>query len=230
MSDIPVWVDWFGQLVDKIDEVGEAGLIERVKRVDWRRNDPGILRYGDENIDPFSFLSFLAHTFDTQYKEINKKNVSRVFGIENQDIFSDEGQSKFFPIPYQEVNVLFHDGETFYSDLLWRLFRQAHQGIEMIDAKDFSGALDIKYVAPTRLTRCFFFINPKDFFPITKATMPVIQKKIDKYKGYSLGKLKRQISKGEQGFDCYKSLLNKLQSDSRPKRPFYKIYGECING
>ena len=230
MSDIPVWVDWFGQLVDKIDEVGEAGLIKRVKRVDWRKNDPGILRYGDENIDPCSFLSFLAHTFDTQRKEAVKKSVSHVFGIEHQDIFSDEGQSKLFPISRTVVLVLFHDGETFYSELLWRLFRQAHQGIEMIDAKDFSEALDIKHVGPIRLTRCLFFINPQDFLPITKATMPLIMEKIDEYKGYSLEKLKRQIEDGTQGWMNYKFLLSKLQSASCPRRPFYEIYERCING
>ena len=224
MSDIPVWVSWFHDLANKIDEVGETGLIERVKQVDWRKDDPAILRYGDESIDPFSFLYFLAHTFDTQRKEAVKESVSRVFGIENQDIFSGEGQSKFFPISRTVVLALFHDGKEFYSEFLWRLFRQAHQGIDTIDADDFAATLDIKNAGPAKLTQCFFFINPEDFMPIVQATF-------SRHKEFGLPSISKatiQMKEGTQGLDYYKSLLKKFQS-AFPGRSFYEINAELID-
>ncbi len=223
MSDIPVWVSWFHDLANKIDEVGETGLIERVKQVDWRKDDPAILRYGDESIDPFSFLYFLAHTFDTQRKEIVKESVSKVFGIENQDIFSGEGQSKFFPISRTVVLALFHDGKEFYSELLWRLFRQAHQGMDAIDADDFAATLDIRNAGPAKLTQCFFLINHEDFMPIDQATL-------SRHKAFylpSISKATMQMKEGTQGLDYYKSLLKKFQSVF-PGRSFYEINAELM--
>ena len=59
------WVAWFEELAAKIAEGGEGYLIERARNVAWqedgREGVPALLRYGDENIDPFSFLYFLAH-------------------------------------------------------------------------------------------------------------------------------------------------------------------------
>ena len=226
MSDIPVWVKWFQALADKIVEIGEVGLIERVKRVDWGKDDPAILMYGDEKIDPFSFLYSLAQIFDGETrKETIKESVSKVFGINNQDIFSGEGQSKFFPISRSAVRALFHDGERFDSDLMWRLFRQAHQGIEAIDADDFAKALkEIPNVGPAKLTQCFFFINPEDFMPIVQATF-------SRHKEFdlpSITKATMQMKEGAQGLDYYKSLLKKFQS-AFPGRSFYEINAELID-
>ena len=230
MSDIPVWVDWFQALADKIVEIGEVGLIERVKRVDWSGNQPkpSLLIYGDKNIDPFSFLYFLAQTFDENRKETVKENVSQAFDISNQDIFSGSAPSKSFPSLKAPGWPLFHDGKEFNPDVLWKLFRQVHKRQE-IKSKDFADALDIRQVGPGKLTQCFFYIKPKDFFPITKATMPVIQEKIYKCKDYSLEKLKNKIKKRDQGLGCYKYQLCKFKSDF-PDCPFYEIYEECING
>ena len=233
MSETPIWVKWFQDLVDRIAEVKEAGLIERVKRVDWGKDTPAILKYidrninpnyRDENIDPFSFLYLLAHTFDKKHKERVKESVSQVFDIENQDIFSEEEQSKFYPVPRAVVLALFHDGEKFNPELLWRLFRQARQGIEAINSDDFAKALkDIPNVGPAKLTQCFFFIHPEDFMPIVQATF-------SRHKEFGLppiAKATMQMKEGNQGLDYYKSLLKKFQSPS-PERSFYEINAELM--
>ena len=59
MKEIYDWVLWFRELVKKIEEGGEAYLIEKAKEVDWG-NKRSLLGFGDENIDPFSFIYFLA--------------------------------------------------------------------------------------------------------------------------------------------------------------------------
>lgn len=59
MKEIYDWVPWFRELAGKIMEGGEAYLVQKTRQVDWV-NDPSLLRYGDEGIDPFSFFYFLA--------------------------------------------------------------------------------------------------------------------------------------------------------------------------
>lgn len=59
MREIYAWVPWFRQLASRIAEGGETYLAEAAKHVEWRNDDKvqPLLRYGDENIDPFSLLS-----------------------------------------------------------------------------------------------------------------------------------------------------------------------------
>ena len=62
MKEIYGWVPWFGELAGKIAEGGETYLAEAAKKVKWRNDGKvqPLLRYGDENIDPFSFFYSLA--------------------------------------------------------------------------------------------------------------------------------------------------------------------------
>ena len=60
MKEIHDWVPWFRELAGKIAEGGEAYLIEKAKQVDWVKEKPALLEYGDKGIDPFSFFYFLA--------------------------------------------------------------------------------------------------------------------------------------------------------------------------
>lgn len=58
MKEIYDWVPWFKELANKIAEGGEKYLIDKANRVEWHNDDTvqPMLRYGDENIDPFSFI------------------------------------------------------------------------------------------------------------------------------------------------------------------------------
>ena len=62
MKEIYDWVPWFTELAQKIAEGGPKYLAERAKRVRWSPDEKPtqLLAYGDENIDPFSFLCFLS--------------------------------------------------------------------------------------------------------------------------------------------------------------------------
>ena len=217
MSDIPVWVDWFGQLVDKIDEVGEDGLIERVKDIGEVR--PSILKHIDEKekADPFSVILYFAQTFN-DFKKSQKERVRKRFGTGNHD-------DVFIPAPPGPPDFR-EDKCPDNTKLLWELFRQARQGIDAIDPDDFANAIkNINGVGPGNLTLGLFFINPEVFMPIIEATLR-------RYEGCDFPSSKeadKQIRDRNHGLENYKSLMNKFQSTSR-RRPFYKIYAECING
>ena len=57
MKEIYDWEPWFRELARKIEEGGEAYLIEKAKQVTWGRN-PSLLRHDDKGIDPFFILLF----------------------------------------------------------------------------------------------------------------------------------------------------------------------------
>ena len=62
MKEIYDWVPWFKALGERIAEGGERYLIEKAKLVAWKDDgsDSPLLKYGDSNIDPLSFLYTLA--------------------------------------------------------------------------------------------------------------------------------------------------------------------------
>ncbi len=178
------WVPWFKELVTRIIEGGEGQLAERARDVEWG-NVPSLLAYGDENIDPFSFLYFLAQkNTERLYKPV-LGSVHQVFDIEAAFL---NGPAY---IPRSPFNVLFHDGKDFYPELLWRLFRQAAtEGAPAIDTDDFQAVLGIRNVAIAKLTQTLFIANPNYFLPVDGNIDTVLpqfqspQQQVQDYEGY----------------------------------------------
>ena len=123
MKEIYDWVPWFQELVRGIADEGEAYLNEKARQVDWGEN-LAQLKYGDEGIDPFSFVYFLASKAATKQLKTVYEGVSREFGINSPLPDPSVDEHYIFPTP-PGLNVLFHNGKSFNIDLLWRLFRQA---------------------------------------------------------------------------------------------------------
>ena len=178
------WVPWFKELVTRIVEGGEGQLAERARDVEWG-NVPSLLAYGDENIDPFSFLYFLAQkNTERLYKPV-LGSVHQVFDIKAAFL---NGPAY---IPRSPFNVLFHDGKDFYPELLWRLFRQAAtEGAPAIDTDDFQAVLGIRSVAIAKLTQTLFIANPNYFLPVDGNIDTVLpqfqspQQQVQDYEGY----------------------------------------------
>ena len=180
------WVAWFEELATKIASNDERYLADKAKAVDWMKDSVPLLNYEDKNIDPMSFLYFLAqrNTSEIRYKRVFG-SVHEVFGItadfpETQPIIPPPGGPK----------ALFHDTKSFYPDLLWRLFRQAVPSHEMpiIQPEDFNAALRISEVGMTKLTQTLFLANPRHFLPAdTSAVLPQpeLGSKIKDYEGYA---------------------------------------------
>ena len=161
------WVPWFQELVEKILEGGEDRLVERVKQVAWKEGEPPITKYGDEGIDPFSFLGFLARkSAGSSFSDVYE-SVREVFGI------SFVLQEKpFIPIIETNRDTAFHDGKTFDRPALWNLFRSAANGGENAAdiSENFRTALNIPDVGVRNLAKVLYLINPNKFLPIDNNT------------------------------------------------------------
>ena len=190
------WVAWFEELATTIARNGERDLADKAKAVDWMKDKDKVplLNYGDENIDPMSFLYFLAQKNTTrQYKGIFG-SVHEVFGIT-----SDFPETRpVIPVP-KVPNVLFHDGKSFDPDLLWRLFRQAAPSHEMpiIQPEDFNATLRIRNVGVKKLMQTLFLANPSYFLPAdhisTILPQPELHGDVNDHEGYvaRMGAIKR---------------------------------------
>ena len=75
------WVPWFKELVRLIAEHDERWLVKRAKAVDWGTDKVHLLEDGYENIDPLSFLYFLAQRKTNSKFERVFRSVHNEFGI-----------------------------------------------------------------------------------------------------------------------------------------------------
>ena len=150
---------------------GERYHVDRAKTAAWKGDGsaPAILKYGNENIDPLSFVYTVA-SLNTSVATRNRvySSVSDAFEISSQlDLDSDDGF--IFPTP-PGVDTLFHSGGTGNPTLLWRLFRDARAGFESVKPNEFEEALNLCNVGTKSLTQVLFLVNPDAFLPIDKAT------------------------------------------------------------
>ena len=209
------WVPWFQELTAKIAKEGEEYLSDKSNEVDWQTNTPRLIDYGVENIDPFSFIYFLAqrNASSASVFKLVSDSVHDTFELSNDRL---PEQDHIFPTPTHNIKVLFHDGKNSYNpNLLWRLFRQAVDGAE-IDEQDFLNALKIKNVAVTKLTQVLFLINPNHFFPIDEKFAVFTEKLLNT----KIKDVKRSIE--QNGFNMYKSII-KQTKDRFPDCFFYEI-------
>ena len=212
MKEIYDWVPWFRELAQNIAEGGEAYLIDRAKQVDWGENPP-LLRYGDEAINPFSFFYFLASKNTRNQLKPVYESVCKVFDIEPLDTDIDDGF--FFPVP--RFGVLFYDEKNPQSSLLWRLFRCAVEDNPKIVPDDFEKVLDIKGVGVPKLTQALFLINP-EYFQSVDDTINDLSEALGLP---ALSDIQSEIKKSA-GYKDYQSLLEKLR-DAFPGCQPYEV-------
>ena len=172
MKELYEWVPWFNELCVKIAAGGKEELARKAHQIEWR--DSGqihpILEYGDENVDPFSFIYTTASVFGgtlASRKRIHD-SINEVFDL-STTLPIGEPDAFIFPqgIPR---NTLFHNGNEFAPDLLWRVFRKTLNDGRELDSDDFNGALNIGSVAMRKLTQTLFLINPTTYLPIDGIT------------------------------------------------------------
>lgn len=179
MKEIHDWVPWFRELAGNIVKGGEAYLIKRANQVNWGKENPALLEYGDEGIDPFSFFYFLASKKTKHQREPVYNSVGDVFKIQSR---LPSGIDDCYTFPLPTFNMLFHKDKVFHSDLLWRLFRQVTEDDPRVDREDFREVLGVKNVGVAKLTQTLFLINPEYFLPIDDTTkaIPALQSDIKK--------------------------------------------------
>ncbi len=191
------WADWLVALATTIAENGERYLAERARAVNWGKDDVPLLAYGDENIDPMSFLYFLAQRRTTHQFDGIFGSVHEVF-----DITLEFPESwPFIPAPTANVKTLFHDGNSFRPDLLWRVYRQAAPIHERptIQPEDFNAVLELPNVGMSKLTQTLFIANPRHYLPADSSAKealphhPELEGDVENYEGYlrRMGTLRR---------------------------------------
>lgn len=173
MKEIYAWVPYFNELTRKIAAGDKEYLIDAAKQVAWKEEGSisPLLEFGDEGIDPFSFIYTVAGY--SKWKKSRKRiyeSLSKIFGMESE-LPTDLDEAFSFPTPTVQ-NTLFHSGHRSQedTDLLWRLFGSAVSGFDSIDPQDFTGALAIPRVATAKLTQALFLVNSDAFMPIDDRT------------------------------------------------------------
>lgn len=170
MKEIYSWVPWFRNLSRKISEGGEAFLAPLARQVPWKvdGSEPYLVRFGDENIDPFSFIYLLASfaRFSPGRKRVYE-GVERLFDMPSS-LHLDADKEFIFPQP-QANAALFSNSGKGNPAVLWKLFRCAVKGVDSVAAEDFMEAQEIGHVAVTKLTQALFLVNAEDFLPYDDA-------------------------------------------------------------
>ena len=168
MKEIYSWVAWFSELSGRIANNGPDFLVERASRIPWKEgsDDAAVLRYGDDNIDPFSFVYSLAAHHHARRRVYAR--VAEEFAL-TSEIPLETDEAFIFPTP-PLVTALFHDRGKGNPALLGRLFGSAVAGIDSVSGADFEQAQQIGGVAAAKLTQALFLINGREFLPYDDAT------------------------------------------------------------
>lgn len=169
------WVEWFNALSRKVEVVGPDRLAERAEQVEWRTDDnvPPLLRYGADNVDPFSFIYTLAANCGSEASRTRVvDSVANIFELEVK-LPVDLDEAFFFPHGLPQ-NTLFHGSGEGNPVLLWELFREALGGIDKVRADAFRDVLEIRNVGVAKLTQTLFLIDGNAFMPYDGSTRPLL--------------------------------------------------------
>lgn len=169
-------MNWFEELTTKIAENDPEYLVDNAKKIPWKFNhttnspvyEHPMFIWGDENVDPFSFLyvtASLANSLPSVERVFTK--ITNVFEL-TSDLNFETLDNFVFPIP-MKMKLLFHGGnEDLRPKLLWKFFRSVVLNPNSIDGSQFEEILSIKNVGVPKLTQAMFLANPSYFFPIDK--------------------------------------------------------------
>jgi hypothetical protein len=204
------WIPFFKEIGKKLYEIGQLPDRNEVLKkisIECFGSDSQINKY--EEIDPFSFIYFLAQR-NTKNQKTNVYTKVRIALNIQQEIPTDW----IYPTPTPNTLVLFHRGGEFHTDLFWNIFNAAQSNTD-IPENDFKDALRIKGVGCSNLTQTLYLINPTSHLPIDNRlfSLPVFD-----YKKYF--ELKMYIE--TEGLNAYKDILLKVKSKF-PSCEYYEI-------
>ena len=181
------WVSWFGELVGKIADNGKDYLIGKANAVNWGRDRDKVplLQHGNGNIDPLSFIYFLAQRITAKQFKPVFQSVHKEFDITSKL----PTNLRIIPIPPPNAQALFHLGKgTYRPELFWHLFERSAREAPQIDSGDFDPALQVKNVGIKKLTQTLFIVNPCYFLPADESNkalpQPEFQQDVRDYDEY----------------------------------------------
>ena len=242
MKEIYSWVPWFSELSAKIAENDKSFLIERAKQVNWAKENPALFNFGDENIDPFSFLFFLGSKNTKEQRKIVYPSVHEVFELQAGCPTPGVGDTFFFSFITPLFPVLFNNGTVFYPDRLWNFFRKSIKNPGSITNDEFSGVLQIPKVGVTKLTQCLTLASAGKFIHVPMAkylhnTYPVFRelarKVMDKHDWPGYLELIEKLKSVFPGCELYEiaRALYRLRKNFRGREVrCYSVTTSVLNG
>ncbi|MFW6046653.1 MAG: AAA family ATPase [Candidatus Woesearchaeota archaeon] len=201
------WVPFFQDLTQKIYDLynqNDRNEILKEKAKNVFGSDAGISKY--EEVDPFSFIYFLASKNTKNRRKEVFENVKNIFKLK-----SNIPTDWIFPTPFQKM--LFHDGKNFITDKLWELFSSILEH-KQIDNNLFISILQSPNIGVGKLTQALFLIDAKQFLPADSHL------KILNNLGLNFTAYRKEIEKS--GFSGYEKLMNEL-AQLFPKCSYYEI-------
>ena len=203
------WVPWFRALVANILANDRDWLADRARSVHWGNDNPAILRHGAENVDPFSFLYFLAGYAGESRATLLRpvyESVHDEFSIGEE--FPKACEENNLVIPAPSANFLFHGGEPSSTEMLWNLFQHAadaNSAGEDRMSEDFAVVLSAPDVSVDKLTGTLFLIDPKRFLPVNKWIIDPMSR----YLGANFPRVENSIE--QDGYVRYKEIGGRIQ-------------------
>ncbi len=203
------WVPWFRALVANILANGRDWLVDRARSVHWGNDNPAILQHGAENVDPFSFLYFLAGYAGESRATLLRpvyESVHDKFDIGEE--FPKACEENNLVIPAPSANFLFHDGEPSSTELLWNLFRHAADadsanGDRM--SEGFADVLSVPDVSVDKLTETLFLIDPEKFLPVDRQIIDPMSRYLDT----NFPQVEQSIK--QDGYILYKEIVGRIR-------------------
>lgn len=204
MKEIYQWVDWFEELANKIAENDQAYLVDRAKRVVWTAPSYDatkfkLFKFGEENVDPFSFIYTLASSVGTASLKRVFTSVTNEFEVERRLDFDQSENCFIFPTP-PAIATLFHSGYEFAPSLLWSLFESAVRTPDSVDETLFNRVLAHKGIGVRSITQALFLVSPRIFFPIDEGFSTVFGLPIPKKSEFNWSKYQQFLTIVKNGF------------------------------
>ena len=168
MKNMYAWVPWFRELAVRIAKGGKEELTERARSVKWEKKSPAVLEFGDEYIDPLSFLNHIASVDPAM------TSVSSVFKV-GAALPQADDWALIFPKVFRLKAPLGEKG-NYDPNLLWDLFQQAVPDKQKIEANTLDSVLNLPQVGVFNLTSALCLTNAYEFLPLGKQAVALGKK------------------------------------------------------
>lgn len=177
------WVPFYNELSNwlldqKDNQKGLIQILQELGITGFRDGFEGGQEYPLEEIDPFTFLSYL-NKFHSDEKRVEiLQSLKRTLGLRCQEPTDVAGLPTIHPMkvhlfPKRPIRKK-HD-----IDVLWELFMQIKEG--KVDERLFQTALNIKSVGKGKLSIVMFYVAPDKYVPLDSHTSSYLRSKKLRY-------------------------------------------------
>lgn len=208
------WVPFYNELSNWLlnQKDNQKGLIQILQDLDitgFRDGFEGGHEYPLEEIDPFTFLSYLNKFHSGERRVEILQSLRRTLELQCQEPTDVAGLPTIHPMkvhlfPKRAIRKI-HD-----IDVLWELFMQITKG--NVDERLFQTALNIKNIGPGKLSIVMFYVAPDKYVPLDTNTSSYLRSKKLRYT--------------YESFESYKKLSKEAAKklDKKPWEISYDAY------